>query len=194
MTLRQQILRWVYPLFRFYKKSEGKTKSLNRVNITSPVSIYDLSIQLNDGKELVLKSLMDKKIMIVNTASNCGYTNQYAELQKLYQHSKEDLVIIAFPSNDFKDQEKGTDEEIEKFCRINFGISFLLAKKTIVRKGPHQHKVFQWLTQKELNGWNEQEPSWNFAKYLVDEQGNLTHYFHPAVSPLSTEVIRAVHQ
>ena len=129
--------------------------------------------------------------MIVNTASNCGYTNQYAELQKLYEHSREDLTIIAFPANDFKEQEKGSNEEIAQFCKINYGVSFPLAKKSSVVKGANQNKVFEWLTHKELNGWNDKQPSWNFSKYLIDEEGNLTHYFDPAVSPLSEQVVRA---
>lgn len=126
--------------------------------------------------------------MIVNTASNCGYTNQYAELQNLYEHFKEKLIIIAFPANDFKEQEKGSNEEIAQFCQMNYGITFPLAKKSKVLKSADQNKVFEWLTHKELNGWNEQEPTWNFSKYLIDEKGHLTHYFDPAVSPLSKEV------
>jgi glutathione peroxidase len=132
-------------------------------------------------------------VLLVNTASNCGYTPQYAELQKLYQASKEELEIIAIPANDFKEQEKGTDEEIATFCSINYGVSFPIAKKGTVIKQPNQHPVFRWLSTKTLNGWNEKTPSWNFAKYLVNEEGVLTHYFEPAVSPLSEEVIQAVH-
>lgn len=130
--------------------------------------------------------------MIVNTASNCGYTNQYAELQKLSERFNEDLIVIAFPANDFKEQEKGTDEEIAQFCQVNYGISFPLAKKSKVVKGNGQNKVFQWLTHKELNGWNDKEPSWNFSKYLIDEDGNLSHYFDPAISPLSEQVFKAL--
>ena len=130
--------------------------------------------------------------MIVNTASDCGYTPQYAELQKLYQHAKEELEIIAFPANDFKEQEKGTDEEIAQFCSLNYGVSFPLTKKTVVVKGEAQHPVFRWLTSRDKNGWNNEAPSWNFAKYLINENGVLTHCFDPAVSPLSTEVTAAV--
>jgi len=102
------------------------------------------------------------------------------------------LEIIAFPANDFKEQEKGPDEAIAAFCSINYGVSFPLVKKSIVIKGVAQHPVFRWLTDKGLNGWNDKPPSWNFAKYLVNEEGVLTHYFEPAVSPLSDAVRKAV--
>lgn len=147
---------------------------------------------LNDGSELSFENLKGKKVLIVNTASNCGYTHQYAELQELYENQKKNLLVLAFPSNDFKEQEKGSDEEIARFCQVNFGVRFPLAKKSVVIKGQGQNKVFEWLTHKELNGWNEQPPSWNFSKYLVNEKGILTHYFDPAVSPSDPEVLKAI--
>ena len=130
--------------------------------------------------------------MIVNTASNCGYTNQYQELQKLYQTAKENLEIIAFPANDFKEQEKGNDDEIAKFCSINYGVQFPIAKKSSVTKNEDQNNIFSWLTNKQQNGWNDYQPHWNFSKYLINEEGILTHYFHPAISPLSEEVFEAI--
>ena len=194
MNVRQKILKRIYPLFVVYERLKGRGRKLSQEkSVHSIQPFYSLKAQLINGKEFSFEELRGKKVLLVNTASNCGYTNQYAELQKLYQRSNEDLQIIAFPSNDFKEQEKGSDEEIEKFCSTNFGISFLLAKKSQVIKGSGQNIVFEWLTNKTLNGWNDQQPSWNFAKYLVDEEGNLTYYFDPAVSPLSEEVIRAVH-
>jgi glutathione peroxidase len=193
MTTRQRILKWAYPLLVLYKKVRGKDKKLYKKDKNSPtVPFYTLSAQLNGNKELSFESLKGKKVMIVNTASDCGYTNQYAELQKLYQHSKDELIIVAFPSNDFKEQEKGSDSEIAEFCQRNYGVSFPLAKKTIVRRGLNQNKVFAWLTDQKLNGWNSQEPTWNFSKYIIDEEGNLTHYFDPAVSPLSPEILNAI--
>ena len=101
-------------------------------------------------------------------------------------------MIIAFPANDFKNQEAGTDEEIEKFCTFNYGVTFPLAKKSTVVRSAEQNEVFKWLSEKKLNGWNDKAPSWNFSKYLVDENGLLTHYFDPAISPLSDEVLRAI--
>ena len=193
MTLRQKILKWVYPVFVNYKNSTGKNKKLYPgENIVPKIPFYNLSATLNNDRELRFDSLKNKMVLIVNTASNCGYTNQYQELQKLYDQYKEKLIVLAFPSNDFKEQEKGNDEEIAAFCQVNFGVSFPLAKKTVVVKAPEQNKVYEWLTRKELNGWNDQQPTWNFSKYLIDEKGQLSHYFDPAVSPLSEDVVQAI--
>ena len=130
--------------------------------------------------------------MLVNTASDCGFTPQYHDLQNLYQEFKDKLTIIGFPANDFGEQEKGSDKEIANFCEVNYGVSFPLAKKSKVVKGPDQNKIFEWLTNKNENGWNEQQPTWNFCKYLVDENGKLTHFFESSVSPTSKEVIDAI--
>ena len=193
LTVRQRLLRFAYPLLVLAGQKKAKKNLLeNRQNIQPPASFYSLSVTLNSGEELAFEKLKGKKVLLVNTASNCGYTPQYAELQKLYQHSKEDLEIIAIPSNDFKEQEKGTDEEIATFCSRNYGVSFPIAKKAIVVKNVDQHPVFKWLSSKTLNGWNDKAPSWNFSKYLVNEEGVLTHYFEPAISPLSDEVIQTV--
>jgi glutathione peroxidase len=196
MTLRQRILRIVYPfLIHFTKLLKKNTKVSENKNGVKPVeSIYDLNVHLNNGAILPLSTFKGKKILLVNTASDCGYTAQYADLQKLYQNAKEDLAIIGFPANDFKEQEKGSDEEIAKFCSLNFGVSFPIARKSRVVKSDGQHPVFQWLTNKELNGWNNQQPSWNFSKYLINEEGTLTHYFDPSVLPVSDEVLKAINQ
>ena len=129
--------------------------------------------------------------MLVNTASDCGYTDQYEALQKLHSTFEEKLVIIGFPSNDFKNQEKGSDEEIASFCKKNYGVSFYLAKKSSVT-GNNTNLVFIWLSNKKQNGWNNKKPSWNFAKYLVSENGTLLNYFDPGISPASSEVINAI--
>ena len=196
MTVRQRILRIVYPfLIHFTRLLKRNTRVAENRNGVQPLeSIYDLSVQLNNGAVLSLSTLRGKKILLVNTASDCGYTAQYADLQKLYQHAREDLTIIAFPANDFKAQEKGSDAEIAQFCSKNYGVSFPLAKKTTVVKNEAQHPVFQWLTNKELNGWNSQQPVWNFSKYLINEEGVLTHYFDPSVLPVSDEVLKAINQ
>ena len=194
LTLKQKVLKLIYPLFIWVGQKTNKVKWLhNETNKLPAVPFHSLSLQLSSGKELKFETLRGKKVLLVNTASDCGYTPQYTELQKLYQRSKEDLEIIAIPANDFKEQEKKSDEEIASFCSRNYGVSFPLAKKAVVVKAAEQHPVFQWLTRKDLNGWNEQAPSWNFSKYLINEEGVLTHYFGPAVSPLSDEVIHAVH-
>ena len=170
----------------------GANKRIEQTSINPSISFYNLSAILNNGNELSFAEFKDKKVLIVNTASNCGYTNQYSELQELYQKQKENLVILAFPSNDFKEQEKGSDEEINQFCKINYGITFPLMKKSSVIRGTNQNKVYEWLSNKSLNGWNDQEPVWNFTKYLVNEEGILLNYFSPAVSPLDDEMINAI--
>jgi glutathione peroxidase len=194
MTGRQRILKVVYPLWIAFTRLLGKnTKIVENGKHVRPVqSIYDLSIPLNNGNSLPLQTYKGKKLLLVNTASNCGYTNQYEELQQLYKQFNNQLEIIAFPANDFKEQEKGNDNDIAQFCQVNFGVTFPLAKKSVVVKSGDQNSIFQWLTDKTKNGWNEQPPSWNFSKYLINEQGMLTHYFDPSVSPLSEEVVKAV--
>ncbi len=195
MTFRQKILKAVYPFLIMKGKLKANQRSAhNPKNIPPMVSFYDLQVQLNSGENLDFKTLKGKKVLLVNTASNCGYTNQYAELQQLYEAQKTQLEVIGFPANDFKEQEKGSDEEIARFCQVNFGISFPLAKKTSVVKSAGQHPVFQWLSQKSKNGWNEKEPVWNFSKYLVNESGVLTHFFDPSVSPLSREMREAIEE
>ena len=194
MTYRQKVLKAVYPALMWVNKVTGKKSKVmsNDKPAAPPQSLYSLSIILNSGNTLRFDSLKGKKILIVNTASNCGYTNQYEDLEKLYEKYKDKLAIIGFPANDFKEQEKGTDEDIAQFCKLNYGVRFPLAKKSSVIKSDQQNEVFKWLTDKNKNGWNEQQPTWNFSKYLIDENGALIKYFDPAVSPASDEVIKAI--
>jgi glutathione peroxidase len=194
MTIRQTVLKAIYPLWMFLSRLFGKRSKVlvNKKHILPPHSFYNLSTPLNNGALLSFSSLKGKKLLLVNTASDCGYTNQYDDLQKLYEEYNDKLTVIAFPANDFGKQEKGSDEEINNFCKINFGVTFPIALKAPVIKGDSQQMVFQWLTDKTKNGWNNKPPSWNFSKYLVSEEGVLTNYFDPAVSPLSEEVKKAI--
>jgi glutathione peroxidase len=196
MTIRQKFLKLVYPIFTWLGRVTGRRSKVfaNESPAHPPQSLYNLSIDLNNGQSLSLSNYKGKKILFVNTASDCGYTDQYDELQKLYETNKDKLVIIGFPANDFKEQEKGSDEEIEQFCRINYGVTFPLAKKSSVKPGHDQNPVFQWLSDKNKNGWTNKKPSWNFSKYLVNEEGVLTNYFDPSISPTSKEVIDAVNK
>jgi len=194
MTPKQKMIKAAYPLISFFNKfNKDKLIAKNTKNMQPPVSFYDLSVQLNDGTELPFSTLKGKKILLVNTASNCGYTGQYEGLQKLYEENKEKLVVIGFPANDFKEQEKGTDDEIASFCKINYGVTFPLAKKAHVI-GESRQPVYNWLTDASQSGWNEQVPGWNFSKYLVDEEGRLTHFFETSVEPTSKEVADAIKQ
>lgn len=190
MTLKQNILKTFYPLLMKAGEWFGiKANILTNKDEVEPVaSFYDLKATANNGKQIDFSDFKRKKVLIVNTASDCGYTAQFEELEKLNELYKNSLTIIGFPANDFKEQEKGSDAEIAAFCRASFGIQFLLMKKSPVVKAEQQNEVYKWLTDKNKNGWNDKAPEWNFSKYLVNEQGVLTHYFGPAVSPLSDEV------
>lgn len=195
MTIRQKLLKATYPALMWLSQKTGtKSTSLSKKAVEPAVPLYILPATLIDGKKLNLNDFKGKKILLVNTASDCGYTSQLDALEKLYQSKKEKLVVLGFPANDFKEQEKESDENIASFCKINFGVTFPLLKKSGVIKGPGQNEIFQWLTDKDKNGWNNKAPTWNFCKYLVDEQGRLVHFFAPSVDPLSSEVLAAIAQ
>lgn len=192
MTYRQKVLKAVYPALMWFTKLTGKnTKELSGAK-EPPVSFYSNKAITINGDTLDFASLKGKKVLLVNTASDCGYTNQYDDLQKLSADYKDKLVVVGFPANDFKEQEKGTNDEIAKFCKVNFGVTFPLMEKSSVIKSPLQNSVFQWLTDPAKNGWNGKAPTWNFSKYLVNEKGELTNYFDPSVSPLSEAVKKAI--
>ncbi len=193
MTTRQKILKAVYPALIWFSKVTGtNTTSLANTPVSPAVSFYTLTAQLNDGKPLNLNEFKGRKILLVNTASDCGYTRQYEGLEKLYREHKEDLVVLGFPANDFKEQEKGTDATIAAFCKRNFGVSFPLMNKTRVIKGTGQNEIFEWLTNKDKNGWNDQAPTWNFCKYLIDEKGCLVRFFASSVDPADYKIQEAI--
>ncbi len=192
MTYRQKFLKAVYPAFMWFTKLTGTKSSVLSGSKEPPVSFYTQKATLNNGVTFEFENLKGKKVLLVNTASDCGYTNQYGDLQKLADEHKDKLAVLGFPANDFKEQEKGTDTAIAEFCKINFGVTFPLMQKSVVVKSAQQNLVFQWLTDSTKNGWNNQQPSWNFSKFLVDEKGILTHYFDPSVSPLSEMVKKAI--
>lgn len=193
MTYRQKVLKAIYPAFMWFTRLTGTNSAkLSNKDKLPPVSFYTLKAGLNNGDSLDFNSLKGKKVLLVNTASDCGYTHQYEDLQALSEEYGQKLVVIGFPANDFKEQEKGTDEEIGAFCKKNYGVSFPLSKKAVVINAAGQHPVFQWLSDPAKNGWNSKQPSWNFSKYLVNEKGILTHYFDPSVSPVSEAVMAAL--
>lgn len=195
MNTRQKVLKAIYPIFMAWKRLTGSADVIvKKETVAPPKSIYDLQVELNNGKFLPLSEYRGKKILLVNTASECGYTNQYQGLQELFSENKDKMVVIGFPANDFKEQEKGSDAEIEQFCKVNYGVEFPLAKKSSVIRSPQQNTIFKWLTDSTNNGWNNKQPSWNFSKYLINENGVLTHYFEPAVAPTSNEVINAINE
>jgi len=193
MTSRQKVLKAVYPILVWMNKITKKNREVISNNKTAPpVSFYSLKTVLNDGTMLDMTSLKGKKILLVNTASECGYTGQYEQLQKLYSQYNSQLVVIGFPANDFKEQEKGTNEEIASFCKKNYGVTFPLAEKSVVIKTADQNNIFQWLTDPAKNGWNSQAPTWNFCKYLVNENGTLIDFFASGVEPTGEEITNAL--
>lgn len=151
-------------------------------------TIYDFKVTDIDGNEFDMSSLKGKKVMIVNTASKCGLTPQYEELEALYKMYKDsNFIIIGFPSNDFMSQEPGSDGEIKEFCSKNYGVTFPMMSKIEV-KGKNKHPLYQFLTEKSKNGYSDNSVKWNFQKYLINEDGKLVQVISPTTKPLSEEI------
>ena len=162
----------------------------NMSNKNAPVNFYSLKAITNTGEEIKFEKYKGKKILLVNVASQCGFTPQYAELEELHQQNN-NIVILGFPSNNFGAQEPGSDKEIAEFCKVNYGVTFQLFKKNDV-KGNNKQPVYQWLSDETKNGWNNKEPEWNFYKYLVSENGDLLNVFSSSVSPLDIQLGTAI--
>jgi glutathione peroxidase len=154
---------------------------------TNKMSFYDLTINSIDGKEMHMSDFKGKYVLCVNVASKCGYTPQYEDLEKLYEKYQGKLVIVGFPCNQFLGQEPGTSEEIVSFCQKNYGVTFPLTEKIDV-KGKNQHGVYQWLTQKSLNGVADGNVKWNFHKFLISPEGEWLAEFPSGVKPFDTEL------
>lgn len=154
-------------------------------------SIYDISINSLQGENINLSDFKGKKILFVNVASKCGFTGQYKELQELHTTYKDKLVVIGVPCNQFGGQEPGTASDIQNFCEANYGVTFLMTEKVDV-KGDNKHELYNWLTNKELNGYKSSTVKWNFQKYLVDENGHLIDYFYSVTKPMSTRVTNLI--
>ena len=155
-------------------------------------SFYSITVNDIHGKPFPLEQLKGKKVMVVNTASECGFTTQYKQLQELHTLYKDKgLVIVGFPSNDFGGQEPGTEQQIDEFCQLNFGVTFPMMAK-VSTKGDAKSPVYQWLTEQTKNGKMDSEVKWNFQKYLIDENGNLVTMLASATDPLSDVVINWV--
>jgi glutathione peroxidase len=151
-------------------------------------SIYDFKVESLDGGTINFADFKDKKILIVNTASECGYTPQYKDLQALYEKFKDRLVIVGFPANNFGGQEPGTATEIKAFCEKNYGVTFPMAAKVSV-KGDDMAPIYKWLTSKSSNGVLDAQIGWNFNKFLIDEKGHLLQYFPSKVKPMDEEIV-----
>ena len=153
----------------------------------SKASFYDLKAMSIDNEEISFEQFKGKKVLIVNVATKCGYTYQYEGMQKLTDLYGEKVAVLGFPANDFLFQESGSNESIAEFCETVFGVTFQMFEK-ITTKGRNQSPVYSWLSDSNLNGWNDQKPTWNFCKYLIDENGELVAFFDSKVKPLSKEI------
>ena len=153
------------------------------------VTFHDFRVKTLEGEEFDLGGLKGKKVLVVNTASKCGFTPQYEDLQSLYEkYGGEDFTIVGFPANNFLRQEPGTDEDIREFCTEKYQVSFPMMSKISV-KGKNIHPVYQWLTSKEENGKMDSSVKWNFQKYMVDENGRLVGMVSPKTKPFDPEIV-----
>lgn len=160
------------------------------VLVQTESSIYDFKIQALDSEEVIdFQSFKGKKVLLVNVASKCGYTGQYADLEKLYQTFQDQLVIVGFPCNQFLGQEPGSEEEIAQFCSSNYGVTFPMTTKIDV-KGKAQHEIYKWLTNKELNEKDDYKVKWNFNKFLIDENGQLIDHYPSKVKPFDGAITK----
>ena len=166
--------------------SISKTKSEKNMS-----SIYNIKINNIDGSPIDLNTYRGKFILFVNVASECGFTGQYEDLQKLYDTYQDKLMVIGVPCNQFGGQEPGSAETIQTFCKKNYGVTFLITEKVDV-KGKNQHPLYKWLTNKDLNGVENTSVKWNFHKYLVDGNGQFLDYFYSITKPLSSKITRQI--
>ncbi len=152
-------------------------------------SLHDFTVKNIDGEDFNLSALKGKKVLIVNTASKCGFTPQYEDLQKLYdKYSSKNFIIIGFPANNFMNQEPGTNYEIKQFCSSEYNVTFPMMSKISV-KGDDINPLYQWLTEKELNGKMDSKVKWNFQKYMIDKNGKLIDVAYPKTNPFDDQII-----
>lgn len=174
----------------FVDKSEIASRPDN-----APVAkqtLYDFKVKsLVGGKTVDLGKYKGKKVVILNVASKCGYTKQYADWEKFYKDHGDKVVVLGFPANNFGGQEPGTSEEIATFCSATYGVTFPMFEKVSVL-GDDQAPIYKWLSSKDLNGWNDKVPTWNFCKYVINEKGELTNFFASKVLPTDPEFTKAV--
>ena len=158
---------------------------------TETRSLHEFKVKSLNGDSINFETYKGRKILIVNVASDCGQTRQYADLQKLYEQYNDKLVVVGFPSNDFGGQEPGSAEEIQQFCQKNYGVTFPLAEKVNIKSNP-VHPVYQWLTTKALNGVEDANVTWNFNKFLIDENGRYLGHFNQKVEPFDERLVTLI--
>jgi glutathione peroxidase len=171
--------------------SDKKAIFIKPDNLVVKGSFYDYKMLTLEGEEIDLSKYKGKKVVVLNVASKCGFTPQYADWQKFHEAYGDKITVLGFPANNFGGQEPGSDEEIATFCEKNYGVTFQMFSKVEVI-GENQHPLYQWLSKKEQNGWNDKAPTWNFCKYVIDENGQVTHFFASKIKPDDTEFKAAV--
>ncbi len=187
MRLPQWIKRLYYPLLMILLP-KTKISSLEHPDLKMSTSIYGIPLRDIDGNKTTLAPFKGKKLLIVNVASECGYTHQYAQLQELFEGYHDKLIVLGFPSNNFGSQEPGTNKTIKNFCTEKYNVTFPMFEKTDVI-GKNTNPLYRWLSKKELNGWNDQRPNWNFCKYVVSENGELLNFLSETVSPFDESIL-----
>lgn len=200
-TMRSLIILFIFGIslitmnFKTIKNifSDKKVKAAApRSMSTGKGSLFDFTVNTLDGKKVNLEAYAGKKVIILNVASRCGFTPQYADWESYYKKNQDKVVVLGFPANDFMGQEPGSADDIATFCQKNYGVTFPMFEKVSVIKGPAQHPLFKWLSTKELNGWNDNEPTWNFCKYVINEKGQVTHFFGSKVTPSDVDFQKAM--
>ena len=171
-------------------RSAAPTAMNNPVETAAPASVYDFTVKSIDGKDVKLSQYKGKKLLIVNTASKCGFTPQYEELEELSKKYGNKVVVLGFPSNSFR-QELTSNAEVASFCQKNYGVTFPLFE-TVAVKGSDAIPLYQYLADKTKNGRVSDAPNWNFCKYLVDEKGQVVKFYSSRVTPLSAELVADV--
>ncbi len=170
-------------------QAQNNIKAMESQTPVQTQTIYQFKVTDLYGKEFDFSTLKGKKLLIVNTASECGLTPQYKDLEAIYSKYKDkNFVIVGFPANNFGSQEPGSNEQIAKFCQMNYGVTFPMMSKISV-KGKDIHEVYQFLTQKDKNGLQDSQVEWNFQKYLINEEGELIKVLSPSVLPTDTEIV-----
>jgi glutathione peroxidase len=180
--------RWFYPLLRKVVKHEIISAPST---FTSAMNIYDIALTTIQHTSTTVGAYKGKKLLLVNIASECGYTPQLDTLQKFHELYKDKVEVLGFPCNDFGVQEPGSDEVIATFCSKNYGVSFPLFSKLEIL-GDHPHPLYKYLSDPAQNGWNSKLPTWNFCKYLIDENGKLLKYFGASVDPLDPQILECL--
>ena len=173
----------------FFSNSSAKIEK--PADAVSTTSFYDFKLKSLDGKEIDFSKYKGKKVVLLNVASKCGYTPQYADWEAFYEKHSDKIVVLGFPANNFGAQEAGTNSEIATFCQKNYGVTFQMFEKVSVT-GSDKAPLYKWLSDKTLNGWNDKEPTWNFCKYVVNEKGELTNFFASKIKPNDPEFLKAV--